>query len=71
MEFAAIINIITATELDSVVRSFIYFRCLERSRGFGLGVIVALVIAFINLLDVIAAITITSKFAISLYFAII
>ena len=71
MEFAAVASIITASELDSVVRSFVYFRYLIGSRGFGLDVIVALITASINLLDVIAAIAITSKFAISLCFAII
>ena len=75
MEFATAVrtnySMLDAIAVLNLARSFIYFRYLMGSRGFGLDVIVALVIASINLLDVIAAITIASKFAISLCFAII
>jgi hypothetical protein len=61
----------TTTVLNlNLVRTFIYFIALMGSRGFVMVAIVGLV-ASTYLLVVIAAITITFKFAISLYFVTI
>jgi hypothetical protein len=69
VRITAILDTTTVLNLN-LVRTFIYLIALMGSRGFVMVAIVGLV-ASTYLLVVIAAIIITSKFAISLYFVTI